>query len=96
MGPLHETKPIKVWADVDIGIADMVEYLNTIPGVRTYYSCQGTIGEGGPAPYRPQVGASWTDEAWERLRHEFDITVLGDHWGDLHPKKSNRSRIRYR
>jgi hypothetical protein len=46
--------------DVDLGIADMVEYLNTIPGVRTIASCQGTIGEDGPNPYRAQVLCDWT------------------------------------
>jgi len=43
----HKTIPIQVWVDVDEGIADMVLYLNTIPGVRTHACCQGTLGEGG-------------------------------------------------
>jgi len=85
----HETRPVQVWVDADLGIADMVEYLNTIPGVRTLYSCQGTIGEGGPAPYRAQVGVTWPDDATlERLKAEFDITIQGNNWGDLHPRKA--------
>jgi hypothetical protein len=84
----HPTKRIQVWADVDIGIADLVEYLNTIPGVTTHASCQGTIGEGGPHPYRPQVMCTWTPEALERLRDEFDITMEGNAtWGYVHPKE---------
>ena len=83
----HKTRAVQVWADIDEGIADMVVYLNTIDGVRTIASCQGTIGEGGPNPYRPQVMAAWTVEAFERLRKEFDVTLLGDGWGNLHPKE---------
>jgi hypothetical protein len=82
----HETRPIKVWIDADLGIADMVEYLNTIDGVRTDASCQGTIGESGPNPYRAQVMAHWAPEAWDRLKREFDVTLLGDGWGYLHPR----------
>ena len=82
----HKTRMVQVWVDVDEGIADVVVYLNTIPGVRTQSSCQGTIGEGGPNPYRPQVMATWTVDALERLRKEFDVTRLGDGWGYLHPR----------
>lgn len=83
----HRTRPIQVWADVDEGIADAVVTLNTIPEVRTFSSCQGTIGEGGPAPYRAQVMVSWTDEAFTRLCAEFDVTEVGDHWGYAHPRE---------
>lgn len=86
----HKTRPIQVWVDADLGIADMVEYLNTIPGVRTLASCQGTIGEGGPNPFRAQVMAEWTDEAFARLRAEFDISYEAESngkWGYLHPKQ---------
>lgn len=86
MSPPHKTVPVMVWADVDEGIAEMVRYLNTIPGIRTISSCQGTIGEGGPAPYRAQVMATWTAEASERLQAEFDVSSLGDGWGYLHPR----------
>lgn len=82
----HETRPVRVWVDVDRGVAELVEYLNTIPGVRTHASCQGTIGEGGPVPYRPQVMCSWTEEAFSRLASEFDITPTGEGWGYVHPR----------
>lgn len=65
----------------------MVSYLNTIQGVRTHASCQGTLGEGGPNPYRPQVMVTWdTYAAFNRLRDEFDITMLGDALAYVHPK----------
>jgi hypothetical protein len=83
----HKTVPVQVWVDIDSGIAEMVRYLNTIPGVRTHASCQGTIGEGGAAPYRPQVMVTWSDEVLERLRREFDVTMEGDHFGYLHPRE---------
>jgi hypothetical protein len=91
--PIHRTVPLLVWADIDEGIADMVRYLNTIPGVRTEASCQGTIGEGGPNPYRAQVMVTWNDPAiFERLRKEFDYseTEPGENvqrgWCYLHPR----------
>lgn len=90
MGLPHETRAVRVWADVDLGVADMVEYLNTIPGVRTMASCQGTIGEGGPHPYRAQVMATWPRAAEPRLRHEFDATVLGEGWGYLHRREGSK------
>jgi hypothetical protein len=85
----HPTRAVQVWVDVDLGVAEMVEYLNTIPGVRTHSSCQGTIGEGGAEPYRPYVQCSWKSEAEDRLRAEFDIDVdpWGRRgWGYLHPR----------
>ncbi len=82
----HATRPIQVWIDADLGIADMVIYLNTIPGVRTLASCQGTIGESGPAPYRAQVMAAWPSKVYERLNSEYDVELLGDDWGYLRPK----------
>ena len=87
----HQTRPVQVWADVDLGIADMVAYLNTIPGVRTHASCQGTLGEGGPAPYRPQVLTTWPPEAFERLQRDFDIdtTLRGENWAYLYPRASS-------
>jgi len=84
--PIHDTVPIQVWVDVDIGIADAVRYLNTVPGVRTIASCQGTIGEGGPNPYRAHIMAEWTDDARVRLESEsFAFVEEGDHWGYVHP-----------
>lgn len=84
----HETVPIQVWVDVDKGIVDLVLYLNTIEGVRTHASCQGTIGEGGPNPYRAQVLVTWENAAiLERLRNEFDVTIEGLQWGYVHPRQ---------
>ncbi len=106
----HKTRPVLVWADVDIGIAEMVVYLNGIPGVRTLSSCQGTIDGDldkevleiteefrqatGRNPYRPQVMCTWTDDAFKKLNREFDITILGDHWGYIHPIGSGKRRVR--
>lgn len=87
----HKTVPVQVWADIDEGVAEMVRYLNTIPGVRTHASCQGTIGEGGPAPYRAQVMATWPPDTFERLKREFDVTPEGDNWGYLHPRATDSS-----
>lgn len=61
--------------------------LNTIPGVRTEASCQGTIGEGGACPYRAQVMCNWTPEALVRLKAEFDVVPEGNGtWGLVHPR----------
>lgn len=83
---IHETTAIKVWADIDVGIAPVVEHLNTIAGVRTHASCQGSLGEGGAAPYRAYVVASWPPEALEQLRRDFDVVPHGENWGDIHPR----------
>lgn len=85
----HKQLTISVFVDVDEGVADMVLYLNTIPGVRTHASCQGTIGEGGPNPYRPQVMVTWNDPTvFERLKSEFDMTDVSEtgSWCYVHPK----------
>lgn len=82
----HTTRPIQVWVDVDEGIADMVAYLNTIPGVRTHTSCQGTIGEGGPHPYGPFVQCTWDEAALLRLQQEFEVDIHGLAYGDVRPK----------
>lgn len=92
---IHETKPVQVWADVDIGIAWMVERMNTIPGVRTHSSCQGTIGEGGAEPYRPYVMASWLDDVtFKQLATEFEFDhERSDEWtsyGCFHPKTAQQ------
>lgn len=82
----HPTVAIKVWVDVDVGIADLVLALNEIPGVRTLASCQGTLGEGRAAPYGPQVMVTWADdEALARLSH-LRLTRLGPAFGYVHPE----------
>jgi hypothetical protein len=83
----HKTTRVKVWADVDEGITDLVLYLNTIEGVTTDASCQGTIGEGGPNPYRAHVMAHWAKEAEPRLQAEFDVTFEGECWGNIYPRE---------
>lgn len=81
----HITRDVKVRADIDEPIAEFVEYLATIPGVYSYASCQGTLGEGGPEPYRAYVSAHWTDEAGERLRREFEVVEEGKNFGTIYP-----------
>ncbi len=95
---IHQTVPVQVWADIDVGIADLVRYLNTISGVRTHTSCQGTVGElsdddkaAGAQESRPWVMVSWDDDATlALLETKFDIDVDGDHWGHLHPRETTK------
>ena len=83
---VHKQIPMQVTVDVDEGIADTVRHLNTIPGVRTHASCQGTIGEGGAEPYRPYVLVSWPDdETFARLKGEYDVSEVGANNGQVHP-----------
>lgn len=86
----HKQITISIPVDVDEGIAWLVMYLNTIPGVRTHASCQGTLGEGGLHPYRPQVMVTWAHRAvLKRLQREFDVTKISRHgWGYVHPRQS--------
>ena len=84
----HKTVPIQVWVDVDEGVVDLVVYLNTLPGVRTLASCQGTVGEGGANPYSAQVMVAWdTDETFRRIASDFDISEVGNHWCYVHRRK---------
>lgn len=94
--PEHKTIPIQVWVDVDEGIAQVVTYLNTIPGVRTHASCQGTISEGGEHPYRPQVMVTWSVAAsFERLKAEFDLSDVNDigAWCYVHPRNVANTEV---
>jgi hypothetical protein len=92
---IHETVPVLVWADVDIGIANAVRRLNEIPGVRTHASCQGTLGEGGAEPYRAHVAVSWNaPEAFERIRAEFDISDVHEAHCFAHPRATGRKQER--
>lgn len=81
----HATVPVLVWADVDVGIADFVRYLNTLPGIRTHASCQGTIGEGGAQPYGPQVMVSWEDDAARAGLAPHTVKELGPNFGYAYP-----------
>jgi hypothetical protein len=84
---IHETVPVRVWVDVDLGIAEDVRWLNSLPGVRTFASCQGTIGEGGPAPYPAQIMAWWPDEHDAAIKKRFDVGEKGNGWAYLHPRR---------
>lgn len=86
---IHKTERVKVWADVDKKIAYAVRHLNTIPGVRTHASCQGTIGEGGPAPYGPYVEVSWSSDKGRRaIEQHFDLLPSGPNHGTARPPAS--------
>jgi hypothetical protein len=83
---IHETVAVQVWADIDKPIAEAVRYLNTIPDVRTFASCQGS--ETGPAPYRAYVMVGWsTAVARDRLAKEFELKEEGEGWGYVYPYK---------
>lgn len=87
---VHETVPVLVWADVDVGIVDVVRRLNDIPGVRTHASCQGTLGEGGAKPYPPQVMVSWqTAKALAQIKAEFDVSDVHEAHCTVHPRGSS-------
>lgn len=82
MSAEHTTVALQVWADVDAGIADLVGWLNTIPGIRTFASCQGRCG------YAPYVGITWRDDdalAVVRTRCFLALSPGYDHWGYVHP-----------
>lgn len=81
----HTTTPVQVWADVDIGISKLVETLNRIDGVRTHTSCQGSIEEGGAAPYPAFIRVSWhTDKAKESL-YAYGLREEGETHGVCYP-----------
>ncbi len=85
----HKQRTILVRVDVDEGVADLVLYLNAITGIRTHASCQGTIGEGGAQPFRPQVMVTWANrEAYRRLLDEFDMSDVHHDgaWCYVHPR----------
>jgi len=85
---VHETQPVLVWADIDVGVIPVVRRLNEIPGVRTHASCESArqlFSNALQGEYKPEVMASWTDDAWLILLKEFDITLLGNNFGYLHP-----------
>lgn len=86
----HATVPIQVWVDVDVGIANVVRYLNSIPGVRTMASCQGSIDDMGAEPYGPYVMARWAPEALRQLSEEFDVEPLGECWGYVRPRRGHQ------
>jgi hypothetical protein len=85
---IHKMVPVQVWADVDEGIAPLVKYLNTISGIRTHGSCQGTIGQGGQEPYGPYVTVSYhSEEAEMRVRREFDCEEVAQSTAIVRPRE---------
>lgn len=89
---LHTTRAIKVWADVDEGIADFVLLLNEILGIRTIASCQGTIGEGGAAPYEAHVMVTWDDDAARQRLASWRVEQLGYNFGYVYPNATEEWR----
>jgi Domain of unknown function (DUF4326) len=86
---IHETRTVMVKVEADVGIADMVEELNAIDGVWTDASCQGTIGEGGPHPYRAYVMCHWTPEGLAALQDGYIVSPRGNgDWGCVHPRST--------
>ena len=83
---IHKTKPLKVWVDIDVGIYEIVKYLNTIKGVQTFSSCQGTLKEGGNAPYNPYVMIYCPPNKMKLIEKLYKIGQKGDGWMYIHPK----------
>jgi hypothetical protein len=91
---VHETRPILVWADVDVGIADLVEHLQRFAGVRTLTSCQGTVDEGGAEPYAGYVRITWRDDkVLAKLKRLFDVEVEGECYGMLRLKPGTAYKV---
>lgn len=84
----HNTMPLQVWVDIDVDVADLVARLNTIPGVRTYSSCRGSMDEPEAIePFPAYVSVSWaTQDTLLRLAAEFDMIVEGEGYGTVHRK----------
>lgn len=77
----HQTVPVQVWVDADIGIVGLVRELNQVPTIRTLSSCQGG------RTYLPYVSVTWAnDETLKALLMEYDVTLLGNYWGHVHPR----------
>ena len=90
----HGSIPLQVWVDIDEGIADAVIFINSIPGARTFGSCQGSIGEGGHAPYEPYVLASWPESAQALIESRFVIGKRGIGWAYLQPRVAKKEQRR--
>lgn len=85
----HKTRTVWVKVDADVGIAQLVKELNEIRGVWTDACCQGTIGEGGPHPYRAYVMCHWTLEGLKILRRRYIVRPQGNGaWGYVHPRST--------
>ena len=82
---IHQTREIKVWVDVDEGIADFVLELTEIEGIRCHASCQGTIGEGGADPYEAHVMVTWTDDKARARLDRWRVEHVGPNLGMVFP-----------
>ena len=83
----HKVIPIKIWVEVDENICEDVRFLNNLTGVRTFASCQGTLTEGGPEPYKSYILAYWPKEYDDIIKNKYEIgELLGIRYGYLHPK----------
>jgi hypothetical protein len=83
-----ETEAIRVWVDVDPGIARFVEWLNEQPGVRTRACCEGWAPCGcGTCEAEPaNVVVSWSDEAtFTWLSRRFKLERIGEALGYVFP-----------
>jgi hypothetical protein len=76
--------PVLVWVDVDIGVAKWVRLLNSLPGVRTFASCQGT------ESYCAYIMVSFVDDkARARIERDFileDVGMGNSNTFHAHPK----------
>lgn len=85
----HKTVALQVWVDVDEGVADVVRHLNTMEGVRTHASCEGTpclLYPGGLTCY---VQVTWADDAaLARIQAAYPVRIESaeNHWGYVLPK----------
>jgi hypothetical protein len=79
----HPSRPVRVVVDIDEDIADVVQYLNEQPDIRTFASCQGTPGQ---RPAYVMVG--WlTSDALNWLTDHYVLTEISrdNCWAYLHP-----------
>jgi hypothetical protein len=70
--------PVKVWENIDAGIALLVVRLNKIPGIRTWSSCQGDLDS--TEDNRPFVLVRWTNERAREQLLPWTVKPLGDGW----------------
>jgi len=67
-------------AKVDIGMIPVVQWLNSIDGIYTYYSCEGDDDEG----IKPQVGFWWFyPGALEVVTMKFLVEPIAEPYGTL-------------
>lgn len=81
----HESIPILVCVDIDVGIAHFIKKLNLIEGVRTHACCQGSLGEGGALPYPAYVMVSWNNDKAKEKLEEFGLLQEGEFHGTCYP-----------